>query len=619
MSTNEILTGLGLVIVLALGCELLASRTGLPAIVLLLPVGFGAGAATADVHPSSLFGATFEPLVSLGVGLILFEAGLRLRFEELRHGLRNVVLRMIVFGIVLTAAGVAIAVEVLFKLGWGPSLVLGAVLVVSGPTVVMPLLEFARPTGRVRNVLKWEGVLIDPLGALLGGVVFTAVEAGATGEKPFHPGQLVLGIGTGLAIGGAGATVLWLLLSGTQRKVPRQSVSAALMTVTAAVVIADLIRQDSGFVAATTMGMVLANQKRLDVSRVLEFQGTVVKLLIGILFILISASVKPSTVASLLPRGLALIAIMVLVIRPLVVALATRRSAVSRHERVFMAWLAPRGIVAAATASSFGPTLATAGIARANDILPIAFIAIFGTVALYGLTAAPLARRLGLVASSALVVLIVGGHKWARSIASALKDAGLGVRLWSGKAAEQTAARVDGLDARNARLGVDLASREAELEEVADALLLTNSDNFNALASYELRQELGHDHVYRLPPEDELLDLVPRDAEGHILFARDLTFGELSRRFEAGAELAVAPVADPPAASSDDTRILFVVSPGGMLRIATARQQIQPAAGDTVVWLVNPLGTTRPRAHDGSASAGPPRLRGLVSPPRRSR
>ncbi len=618
MSTNEILTGLGLVIVLALGCELLASRTRLPAIVLLLPVGFIAGAATSDVHPSTLFGATFEPLVSLGVGLILFEAGLRLRFEELRQGLRGVVLRMIVFGIGLTAAGVAIAVEFLFKLGWGPSLVLGAVLVVSGPTVVVPLLEFVRPTDRVRNVLKWEGVLIDPLGALLGVVVFTAVEAGAAGHKPFHPGELVLDIGTGLVIGAAGAAALWLLLSGTQRKVPRQSVAAALMTVTAAVVVADLIRQDSGFVAATTMGIVLANQKRLDVSRVLEFQGTVVKLLIGMLFILISASVKPSTVASLLPKGLALIAIMVFVIRPLVVALATRRSDVSQPERVFMAWLAPRGIVAAATASSFGPALAAAGVSHANDILPIAFIAIFGTVCLYGLTAAPLARRLEIVGASAIVVLIVGGHKWARSIASALKDAGLGVRLWSGKQAEQTTARVDGLDARNAQLGVDLASREAELEEVADALLLTDSDNFNALASFELRQELGHDHVYRLAPEDELLDLVPRHAEGHILFGRDLTFSELSRRFEAGAELATAPAGDTPGASSDGTRLLFVVSPSGMLRIATTREQIRPAAGDIAIWLVSPDSTTGPRAHDGAASSARPRLRADLSPAGRS-
>ncbi|MBV9196509.1 MAG: cation:proton antiporter, partial [Solirubrobacterales bacterium] len=204
-------------------------------------------------------------------------------------------------------------------------------------------------------------------------------------------GEMALSFAVGIVIGGVAAAVLWVLLRGIQRAGPRQSVAAALMTVTAAVVVADLIRQDSGYVAASAMGIALANQHQLDVSRVLEFQGAVVKLLIGILFVLISASVTPSTVTSLLPDGLALIAIMVLVVRPLVVAWATRGSTLNRRERAFMGWLDPRGIVAAATASSFGPTLASAGVSGARDILPIAFIAIFGTVAVYGLTAGPVA------------------------------------------------------------------------------------------------------------------------------------------------------------------------------------------------------------------------------------
>jgi NhaP-type Na+/H+ or K+/H+ antiporter/kynurenine formamidase len=482
MSTDAILTGLGLVIVLALGCQLVASWTRLPAIVLLLPAGFIAGAVTDDVHPSVLFGATFQPIVSLGVGFILFEAGLRMRLDEMQGGAHRVVRRLIAAGVVLTVGGVAVASDVV----------------------------------------------------------------------------------VGLAVGTVAAGALWLLLLRIQRGDPRGSVGAALMMVTAAVVVADVLREDSGFVAATAMGMILANQEQLDVSRVLEFQGMVVKLLVGILFVLISASVSPSTLDSLLAPGIALIAIMVLVIRPLVVLVATRGSPLTRNERVFMAWLAPRGIVAAATASAFGPTLAQTGVKGAGKILPIAFIAIFGTVAVYGLTAAPLARRLGLVGAGALVVLVVGGHKWARAVASALGAAGLGVRLWTGQKAEQDAARAEGLDARQARLGVDVSSREAELEEVTDALLVTPSDNFNALAAFELRQELGNDHVYRLAPGSDLLDLVPRYAEGRILFGHDLTFDELTRRFEEGATLVTAPADRRVTAARTldaSPKPLFVVSP----------------------------------------------------------
>jgi NhaP-type Na+/H+ or K+/H+ antiporter len=201
ISTNDILGGLGLVIVLALACELVATSTRLPAIVLLLPVGFIAGAATDYVHPSVLFGETFQPIVSLGVGLILFEAGLRLTLDELQGGIRRVVLRLIVIGVVLTALGMTFAVELIFGLGWGSSIMLGAILVVFGPTVVLPLLQFVRPGDRVRSVLKWEGVLIDPIGALLGVVAFTAVQANAAAGGGFQPGEMALSSGPGWSSG----------------------------------------------------------------------------------------------------------------------------------------------------------------------------------------------------------------------------------------------------------------------------------------------------------------------------------------------------------------------------------------------------------------------------------
>jgi NhaP-type Na+/H+ or K+/H+ antiporter len=200
LTTNEILTGLGLVIVLGLGCRLLADRLRLPAIVLLLGVGFLAGIVTDDIHPDKLFGDTFQPLVSLGVGLILFEAGLRLRFDELGAGVRTVVLRLISLGALLTLAGVMLSVKLIFGLSWGVSAVLGAILVVSGPTVVLPLLAFVRPSERVRSTLKWEGTLIDPIGALLGVVAFQVVAAGGGGGG-YHPGELTESMGVGLAVG----------------------------------------------------------------------------------------------------------------------------------------------------------------------------------------------------------------------------------------------------------------------------------------------------------------------------------------------------------------------------------------------------------------------------------
>jgi NhaP-type Na+/H+ or K+/H+ antiporter len=582
LSTDEILAGLGLVIALGLGCELLAVRTRVPAILLLLPAGFIAGAATDDVHPAALFGATFQPLVSIGVGLILFEAGLRLKLDELHGAARDVVVRLIPLGTLVTATGVTIAAKLIFGLSWGAAVVLGAVLVVSGPTVVLPLLAFVRPSDRVRTVLKWEGVLIDPIGALLGVLAFHAVKAGAGGQKPFHFGELLGSVGVGVLVGTVGAGFLWLLIKGIQRAAPAQGIAAAIMVVVAAVVAADLIREDSGFVAATVMGVVLANQHELDISKVLEFQATVVKLIIGLLFVLISASVKPSTVVDLLPQGITLLAVMILLIRPLAVVLGTRGSGLDPAERKFMACLAPRGIVAAATASAFGPQLAAAGVGGAAKILPIAFIAIFGTVVFYGLTAAPLARRLGLAGSGGDLVLVIGGQPWARAIAGALDAAGVSVRVWTGDPAEQAAVRSAGLEVGNASLGGDAAAREDALEEVTDALLLTDSDNFNALAAYELRRDLGNDHVFRLTAASALLDIEPAYAEGRTLFSPDLTFDEFSRRVQAGAKVVAVPG---PLNGGAGITPLFVVSRAGGVGVVTAGRRPRASAGDTTIGL----------------------------------
>jgi len=571
LSTNEILTGLGLVIVLAIGCQLLASWLRIPAIVLLLPVGFAAGAITSDVHPDELFGTSFNPLVDVGVALILFEAGLRLSWEEVpwrgvKGAAHSVVVRLISIGVALTFAGTMVATKLIFDLDWGVCLVLGAILVVSGPTVVMPLLAFVRPTQTVRSTLKWEGTLIDPLGALLGVAAFTAVQNGATGGQPFHLGGLALSLVVAVGVGLVATFVLWLILRRLQANAPGLSIMATLMCVTAALVGADLLREDSGFLAAATMGIALANQRAINMTQILGFASTIVELLIGLLFILISASVTPSSISGLLLDTLALIAVMVIVLRPLNVLIATWGSTLTMRERAFVGWMDPRGIVAAATGSAFGLELTQAGVQDADKILPIAFLVIFGTVVLYGLTALPVGRLLGVAGTGGATVLVVGGHPWARAISQALKQAGATVRVLTGDPDQQEEVRKAGLDAVNADLGTDLDARETALAEVSQALIITESDDFNALAAYELRQELGTATVFRLAPDSGLIDLVGTREEGGILFDKDLTYEEFTRRFEAGARIEEH---SGKAGLANGETPLFVMTEEGTLRVMT--------------------------------------------------
>jgi NhaP-type Na+/H+ or K+/H+ antiporter len=584
MSTDEILFGLGLVLVLAVGSQLAARRLSLPAIVVLLPAGFVAGIATDDVHPDALLGALYQPFVSLAVGVILFEAGLRLAFREVAVHVRKVVVRLLAFGVLVTWVGVAATVLLLFDdMDRGVAFLIGAILVVSGPTVVLPLLAFIRPARDVRSLLKWEGTLVDPIGALLGVLVFHGV------ASKWRPGGFLLSLGVGALIGAAGAVVLLLLLGELHRNAPRQSVLATLMLVVAAVVAADLIRDDAGFVAAVLMGIVLGNQRRIDVSLTLEFEETLVQLLVGVLFVLIAASVSPDDIRAVLPEAIVLLAVMVLVLRPAAVALATWRSAFTSPERAFIGWMAPRGIVAGATASAFGLQLEQEGIAGADSVLPIVFVVVFGTVLLYGLTGPLAARLLGLAGAERRLVLVVSGHAWAREIAAALKRSGVAVRMWVGPAAYRAAAQAAGIDADRGRMMVDAVDRDAELEEVTDVLLLTRSDDFNAVTAAELRGELGHVHVFRVAPDPEEPDLLPPSSEGGILGDAALTFAELSDRFAAGARIVIRTAEGPFRAADESIEVpLFAVGSDGRLSIAADGSPPDMRAGDTVIFLAPP-------------------------------
>jgi NhaP-type Na+/H+ or K+/H+ antiporter len=587
MSTNQSLFGLGLVLVLAVSSQLIARPLRAPALVVLLPAGFVAGIATNDVHPDNLLGSLYQPFVTVAVGVILFEAGLRLSFEEVLPAVRKVVVRLVTGGALLTWLAISATVALLYDdMDRGVAFVVGAILVVSGPTVVLPLLAFIRPTRDVRSVLKWEGTLVDPIGALLGVLVFTGVSSG----KGWQPGEMLVDLGVGALVAAVGAPALWLLLREVQRGAPRMIASTTLMVVVAAVVAADLIREDTGLIAALLMGIAVANQRGIDISLSLfEFEETLVSLLIGVLFVLVAASVSPEEVRSVLPQALVLVAVMILLIRPAVVALATARSSFARHERAFVAWMAPRGIVAGATASAFGPELAQKGFAGADKVLPMVFVAIFGTVVVYGLTAMPVARMLGVAGVGRRLVLIVSGHLWAREIAAALKRSGVAVRMWVGAPDHQTAARDAGLDADRGRIMVDALSREAELEEVTDALLLTRSDDFNTLGAAELREELGHGHVYRVAPHPDEPDLLPPSREVGILGNRALTFAELDRQFAAGARITWY-LADENRRSDGRAEEvpLAAVSPNGQLRFAADGRVPDVRPCDTVIILAPP-------------------------------
>jgi NhaP-type Na+/H+ or K+/H+ antiporter len=395
MTESEIFVGLGLTIALAVASQVMADKLRVPAIVLLLPAGFVAGALVDEVDPTRLLGDAFTPLVELAVAIILFDGGLDLVFSELEGHSTRVVRRLIYVGVPLTWAGAGAFGGLLLGLSLEASVMLGAILIVSGPTVVAPLLRLARPDRRVERILTWESTTIDPIGALIGALTFQAITTGASGDLGLDVIPFVANVGVGLAGGAVGTAVLWVLLRTMRLSGPRATL-AIVATVVAVAGFCNALRSSTGLVAAIVMGVALANLPGLELPEDRPFFKTVVELLIGLLFISISAEVTPESVGDVLWSALALVACLVLLVRPLVVGAATFRTNLATRERAFIAWMDPRGIVAASTAATFSAQLVRDDIAGADKILPATFVVIVGTVSLYGLTAVPLARRLGM-------------------------------------------------------------------------------------------------------------------------------------------------------------------------------------------------------------------------------
>jgi NhaP-type Na+/H+ or K+/H+ antiporter len=396
MTESEIFVGIGLILALAVGCQLVAAKVGVPGILLLLPVGFAAGSLISVVDPPKIFGAAYSPLVSLAVAIILFDGGLDLVAGELKGDHRRVVGRLRGLGIPITWLGCAVFSWLLLGLSSDAAIMLGAILIVSGPTVVNPILQGAKPGTRVTTILIHEGTTVDPIGAIIAVVVFQALATGhghdfVSGVLGFA-GRVAIGV-----LGGAiGIALLWLLHKLQLNLSSLLGTEAIIATVVTVAAVCDAISDDTGLIAAITMGIAFVNLPGVHVTEGRLFLKTVVQFAIGVLFISISATVTPASLRGVIWPTLALVACLVLLVRPAIAVLATVGTSLTTKERIFIGSMDPRGIVAASTASTFSASLVALGLGGADKLLPATFLVIVGTVAIYGLTAAPLARGLGL-------------------------------------------------------------------------------------------------------------------------------------------------------------------------------------------------------------------------------
>ena len=478
----ELLLYLALVPALGVTAQWLAWLTKLPSILLLLLFGIALGKfVNPDDYLAEITGgdvvagpSLLFPLVSLSVALIMFEGGLSLKLSELREA-GSACLRLVTIGVLVTLIGATISAHFLLDFSWRLSLLLGAVLTVTGPTVIGPLLRQVRPSRRVASTLKWEGIVIDPVGAVLAVLVYEEFINHDSATFSSAAGALLTTAVVGILLG----TIAGFAMSFAIRRfwIPDALQGVAAISATVLLfAVSDYLAHESGLITVTVMGIWIANQASLSIEHIIELKENLRTLLIGCLFIVLGSRVDLADIAAVGFPGLLFVISLILVVRPLSVFISLLGSPLDLREQAFVAGLAPRGIVAAAVSSVFALDLEKRTdliIPGAEQLATVTFMTIVGTVAVYGIAADPLAKFLGLAEKTVSGLLIIGGDLWVRDFADELQRLGFQVLLVDTNYNKISQARQTGLPAVCANVLNEHAREEMDLGGIGRVLALT--------------------------------------------------------------------------------------------------------------------------------------------------
>ncbi len=589
---EHFLLSLAAIAVLGISAQWLGWRLRLPSILLLLVFGILAGPVTDFLQPEELFGNLLYPFVSLSVAVILFEGGLSLSLKELRE-VGGVMTRLLTIGTLATWLLSALAARWILGFDWPLATLLGAILVVTGPTVITPMLRHIRPVGITGPTLKWESIVIDPIGAMLAVLVFQVITLAADSWS-----DIALSLLGTILVGGLAGLLGALLMVVFLKKdwVPDFLQNpVTLMLVVAVFTASNLLSHESGLLAVTVMGFAMANQKRVSVHHIVEFKENLRVMLIATVFILLAANLRPADLASVGYLSIPFLLALLFVVRPASVFAATLGSKLTMQEKLFLSWMAPRGIVAAAVSSVFALRLQELGYPGAEKLVATTFLAIIGTVAVYGLSSGPLARRLQLTQAEADGILFVGGRFWVRRIAKAVQEEGYPVLVVDNTLHNVLAARMEGLPAVYASAFSESVLEKASLGGIGRLLAMTGNDDTNALAGLHFASVFGRNQIYQLAPEEKRLpDEASPHLRGRILFGEDISHMKLTQRFLDEWTIKKTRLSENFPFEALTTHYagniipLFLITTDGRLRIFSPDAQPSPQPGQTVISLANP-------------------------------
>ncbi|MFK7832181.1 MAG: cation:proton antiporter [Winogradskyella sp.] len=541
------------IIILGILAQWVAWKFKIPAILPLILIGLLVGPIAAEflsedgtkwIEPiwngeKGLFpGDSLYYFVSLAISIILFEGGLTLKRSEIKN-VGPVITKLITLGSAVTFFGAGVVAHFTFNLSWDLSFLFAGLIIVTGPTVITPILRNIPLKKDVSTVLKWEGILIDPIGALVAVLVFEFIsvggDSGFTKTALMEFGKIVL---FGTTFGFTFAHALAFAIN--KKFIPHYLLNVvSLSTVLLVFVESEVFAHESGLLAVVVMGMVLGNSKLDNIKELLYFKESLSVLLISILFILLSANINIEDLMLLYTwKTAALFAIVVFVIRPIAVFLSTQGSKLNLNEKLFISWVGPRGIVAAGIASLFGSKLIKEGVEGAEYITPLVFMIVLGTVLLNATTARLFAKMVGVFLTRSNGILIVGASKVSRLLGHYLESNGRHVVLIDSNQNNIDKAHELGLEALNTNIYSDNLSDNIELNDVGYLMAMTGNSDINKYAINKFSDQFGENGSFRLVTSEEMNNPDNNAKQGLFSHTDDYTtLAEVTRNYPSIQEI----------------------------------------------------------------------------------
>ena len=594
---NVDLVVLSAIFVAGFACQWIAWRLKLPSILFLLLTGIFAGPVMGWLNPEALLGDLLTPVVSIAVAIILYEGSLTLKLSEIRgHG--AVVRNLVTIGVAITWFVATLAAHLV--LGWDIYLaaLFGGIVTVSGPTVIMPLLRTIRPTRAVSSVLRWEGILVDPLGAILAVIVFDYIVVSQTAAGI---GQVLVSLAiivlTGSILGIAAGYSFGVVLR--RHWVPDYLRDyLALASVLLVFGVSEMIHAESGLLAVTIMGIWQANMRGLDLEDILDFKESLAMVLVASLFILLAARIELSALTGLGVASLAILLALQFVAGPARAFVSSIGSELNWRERLYLGWIFPRGIVAAAVSALFALRLEEMGYAGAEDLVPLVFTIIIGTVVIQGLTGRVVARALGIADPEPTGVLIVGANALALTYGEALKKAGHNVLVASTGWDGISEARMKGLPVFYGSPVSSYADRHLNLLGLGNLLALSHRPGINELACVRFRYDFGRQAVYTVRQSSEGEHekyQVSGASGGRVLFSGKYSMSDLLSRIAKGADIKVTELTNEFDIAAHRERypdgvILFVTDDNNKLHFPVEDAELPERPGSVVTALIPKAG-----------------------------